>query len=63
MSRPAIATIAGLLFVAAYIVAAVVFAGAVGRWYWPIEALYWAVAGIVWVLPIRWLMLWSVHKR
>jgi Protein of unknown function (DUF2842) len=31
--------------------------------HWVVQALYFLVAGIVWVLPVRWLMLWSVHKR
>lgn len=63
MSRPSIATIAGLLFVFFYIAAAVTLPDHVGRMNWAVEALYWCVAGIVWVFPIRWLMLWSVHKR
>ena len=63
MSRPTIATLAGLLFVACYIVAAVAIPDLVGRMHWAVEALYWLVAGVVWVLPIRWLMLWSVGKR
>lgn len=63
MSRPTIATLAGLGFVLLYIVGAIAVAVALGRLYWPLEALYWAVAGVLWVLPVRWLMLWSVHKR
>ena len=63
MSRPTIATLAGILFVLLYIVAAVTVAVALGRMHWALEAVYWCVAGIVWVLPIRWLMLWSVGKR
>jgi len=63
MSRPAIATIAGVLFIIAYVVAAITLPDLVPRLHWTLEALYWCVAGIVWVFPIRWLMLWSVHKR
>jgi len=63
MSRPTIATFAGLLFVATYIVAAITLPDLVPRLHWTLEALYWCVAGIVWVFPVRWLMLWSVHKR
>ena len=63
MSRPTLATLAGLLFVALYIAAAVALPVVFGRLHWVLEALYWAVAGIVWVFPVRWLMLWSVHKR
>ena len=63
MSRPAIATIAGVLFILAYIVAATTLPDLAPRLHWTLEALYWCVAGIVWVFPVRWLMLWSVHKR
>ncbi len=63
MSRTPIATLAGILFVFAYIAAAVVLPEHVGRMPWPVEAVYWCVAGLLWVLPIRWLMLWAVHKR
>lgn len=57
------ATLAGLAFVLCYIVAAVALAVAMGRLHWAVEASYWCVAGIIWVLPVRWLMLWSVGKR
>lgn len=63
MSRPKLATIAGLLFIAAYVAAVVVIPELTGRMHWALEAAYWCIAGFVWVLPIRWLMLWSVHKR
>ena len=63
MSRPAIATVAGVLFIIAYIVAAITLPDLAPRLHWSLEALYWCVAGIVWVFPVRWLMLWSVHKR
>lgn len=57
------ATLAGLAFVLCYIVGAVALAVAMGRLHWAIEAAYWGVAGVVWVFPVRWLMLWSVGKR
>ena len=63
MSRTPIATLAGIVFVLAFIVVAVAVREAFGRVPWPIEALYWAVAGLLWVLPVRWLMLWAVGKR
>ena len=28
-----------------------------------VQFVYFAVVGFVWVFPIRWLMLWSVHQR
>jgi len=63
MSRPTLATLAGIAFVLAYIFVVVQIPELIGRMYWAAEAVYWGIAGIVWVIPIRWLMLWSVHKR
>lgn len=63
MSRTPIAVLAGITFVIAYVTAAISIPDAVGRMNWAIEAAYWALAGIAWVFPVRWLMLWSVHKR
>jgi hypothetical protein len=62
MSRPAIAALMGIAFVIAYVAAAVTFVDVLPG-YWLVQAVYFLVAGIVWVFPIRWLMLWSVHKR
>ena len=63
MSRTSIASIAGIVFVLVYMFAAVTVPDLIGRMHWTLEALYWLVAGIVWVFPIRWLMLWSAGKR
>jgi hypothetical protein len=63
MSRPFVATFAGLLFVAAYITAVITIPDFIGRMHWTVEAVYWSIAGVVWVFPVRWLMLWSVGKR
>ncbi|MDT7951947.1 MAG: DUF2842 domain-containing protein [Acetobacteraceae bacterium] len=63
MSRVPAATTAALLFVFVYVIAAVVLPDHLPMMPWPVEALYWCVAGLVWVFPVRWLMLWSVHKR
>ena len=63
MSRARIAAIAGVLFVLAYMVAVVTLPDLFPRLHWSLEAIYWLVAGVVWVFPVRWLMLWSVHKR
>ena len=30
---------------------------------WAVQALYWCVAGVLWVLPIWALMLWAVRRR
>ena len=61
MSRTPIAVIAGLLFFTAWVVAAVTLADV--PMHWAVRAVYFLVAGFVWVFPIRWLMLWAVHRR
>ena len=63
MSRPTLATIAGIIFVILYMVAVTTVPDLLGRMHWTLEALYWCAAGLLWVLPVRWLMLWSVYKR
>jgi len=63
MSRTTLATLAGILFILAYIGAAVTLPELLPRLHWSLEALYWCAAGLVWVLPVRWLMLWAVGKR
>lgn len=63
MSRPLIATLAGIGLVLAYIAAAITLPDFLPRMAWPVEALYWCVAGLFWVVPVRWLMLWGAGKR
>lgn len=62
MSRPYAAALMGIAFVIAYVIAAVTLADALPG-HWTVQAAYFLVAGIAWVFPVRWLMLWSVHKR
>ena len=62
MSRPPAAALMGIAFVIAYVAAAVTLAGWLPG-HWAVQAVYFLVAGVVWVFPVRWLMLWSVHKR
>lgn len=63
MSRPSIATFAGLLFVLIYIVAAISLPDLLPPMPGLVMALYWCIAGLLWVLPIRWLMLWAAGQR
>ena len=62
MSRPLAATLMGIAFIVAYIAAAVTLPDVLPG-HWAVQAVYFLVAGVVWVFPIRWLMLWSVGKR
>lgn len=63
MSRTPIATAAGLLFIAAYVTAAISLPDRLPPLHWSLQAVYWCVAGLLWVLPVRWLMLWAAGKR
>ena len=62
MSRPFAAALMGVVFIIAYIAAAITVPDVLPR-QWAVQAVYFLVAGVVWVFPVRWLMLWSVHKR
>lgn len=63
MSRTPVATLAIFVFIVAWIGAAVVLADKLSPMHWAVQAVYFVVAGFVWVFPVRWLMLWSAHKR
>lgn len=62
MSRPAAAALMGIAFVVTYAVVVVTLADLLLD-HWVVQAVYFLIVGIAWVIPIRWLMLWSVHKR
>ena len=63
MSRITIAVLAGLLGFCVYVGVVVTLADIVLQLHWAVQACYFLVAGSLWVLPIRWLMFWSVHQR
>ena len=58
---------AGALLILALIVfwAALVtsLAEYVGRWWWPAQALFYLVAGIVWIAPLKPLLQWMETGR
>ena len=62
VSRPFAATVMGLVFFTAYVAAAITLPDLLPQ-NWAVQAVYFLVAGVVWVFPIRWLMYWSVYKR
>jgi hypothetical protein len=63
MSRVPGASVAGLVFLAAWLAGATVLADHVRGLNMAVQFIYYAVAGFVWVFPIRWLMLWAAHQR
>ena len=62
MSRPVAATLMGIAFIVLYVAAAITVPDLLPGNGW-VHAAYFLVAGVVWVFPVRWLMLWSVGKR
>ena len=63
LPRIPIATAVGLLGFASYVVVVVTLADRLTSAPWPVQALYFVVAGSLWVFPIRWLMLWAARLR
>jgi hypothetical protein len=61
MSRVLIAGIVGLIGFCVYIVAAMLLFDQVAGLNWAIQALYFLVAGVLWVIPARSLMLWAAR--
>ncbi len=62
MPRILIATIVGLVGFLAYVIAVVTLAGDLPQMHWAVQALFFLVAGTVWVVPVRSLMLWAARK-
>ncbi|MBV9653510.1 MAG: DUF2842 domain-containing protein [Acetobacteraceae bacterium] len=62
MSRVWIASCAGLAGFAAYVAVVVTLADHLGGTGWR-AALYFAVTGVAWVFPARWLMYWAAGRR
>jgi hypothetical protein len=62
MPRILIATIVGLVGFVAYVVAAVTLADYLSPMHWALQALFFLVAGTLWVFPIRSLMYWAARK-
>lgn len=63
MARIWIATIGGIAGFCIYVMAAVALADQVQGRHWSLSVLYFALAGVLWVLPARWLMYWAAGKR
>ena len=63
MPRVPIAIIAGLIGFALYVAAVMIIADTVLTWHWAFQAMYFVLAGSLWVFPIRWLMFWGAGQR
>ena len=62
MTRIFIAVLLGLCGFFAYVGIAVVLADRVQPLNWTVQVLYFLVAGVLWVLPAHFLMLWAARK-
>ncbi|MFT8245801.1 DUF2842 domain-containing protein [Roseomonas sp. BN140053] len=63
MNRLAIAILLGLSGLLLYVVAVVALADFVIGLHWTVQALYYLVTGLVWAIPISWLMRWAARGR
>ncbi len=60
--RVLVATVAGLVGLLLYVAAVLALADAAGPMQWAVQFLYFVVAGVLWVIPARWLMLWAARR-
>ena len=63
MPRKLIASLLGLSGFVAYVVIAVTLADYVTQANVIVQTAYFLAAGLLWTIPARWLMLWSVRQR
>jgi hypothetical protein len=63
MLRAPSALLAGLAGFVAYAAGAVWLADQLAPMHWAVQALYFLVAGVLWVVPARWLMIWAFRRR
>jgi hypothetical protein len=63
MTRIWVACLAGIAGFCLYVMLAVALADRLDGLNWALSALYFAVAGVLWVFPVRWLMYWAAGKR
>jgi hypothetical protein len=62
MFRILFATALGLAGFIAYIAGAIVLADRVRPLHWAIQAAYFVTAGVLWVIPAHFLILWAGRK-
>ncbi len=63
MTRIWIASLAGIAGFCLYVMGAVALADRLAGLPGAVSALYFAVAGVLWVIPARWLMYWAAGQR
>jgi hypothetical protein len=63
MSRTLIASLAGIGGFIVYVIAVLQLSDLTLGLPWPVEAAFFAAAGIIWVWPAKWLIAWAVRGR
>jgi hypothetical protein len=63
MSRSAFAFLIGVVGFVLYILAVVALGDHVVTAHWTLQLIYYVVAGIVWVWPAKWLIVWGAGGR
>jgi hypothetical protein len=62
MSRTPVAVVLFLIGFTLYVVAALDIADHLAGYNWAIQAVYFLLAGVLWTVPTRHLMLWAAHR-
>lgn len=62
MPRILLATLIGIVGLTLYIMASVSLYDRLPDWGWAGQAVYFVFAGLLWVIPARWLMYWGANK-
>ena len=58
-----VASIGGVLGFLLYVAAVMVVADHVLGWHWLLQVPFFAAAGIAWVWPAKWLMIWAANPQ
>jgi hypothetical protein len=62
MPRTAIALFAAFAFLAAYLAAVMAASDYIVPLHWALQALFFLAAGVLWVPPVHFLILWAAGK-
>lgn len=52
-----------LVYVTAYVALVASFSKVIGDWHWALQALFYAIVGIVWIVPLGPLLSWMETGR
>lgn len=61
--RAATATLIGLMGFLLYVGGVMWLSDQVMAWHWAAQVLFFGLAGIAWVWPARWLLIWGAGAR